>query len=544
MDRSCYFFPAFLQNGVLKKISTTLLVLLTAYTGGHAQAPNITWQKTIGGAGFDGIGLIHPTADSGYVLAGTSNSDSSGDKTENSHGQNDYWIVKLAADGKITWQKTIGGSANEQLKSIIQTTDDGYLLGGYSWSDSSGNKTENSKGFQDFWVVKLNAAGTIEWQKTIGGSSFDELISIAQTSDGGYLLGGHSESGISGDKTEDSKGSWDFWVIKLKANGTIDWQKTIGGNNVDYLSTVVLTSDGSYLIGGASWSGISGDKTEDSRGGSDFWVIKLNASGTIDWQKTIGGDLTDNLTSIIETSDGSYLLGGLSESTVSGDKKEASKGSFDYWVIKLNASGTLDWQKTIGGDLADNLLSIALAADGGYLLGGQSTSNSSGDKTTDSKGDFDYWILKLNASGIIEWQKTIGGSKGDHFGSITPISEESYVLGGESYSDISGDKTENSKGNSDYWILRLDPPYLSRTENDFETTFSIYPNPATSIINLKTQNPLNSVTVFSTLGALVKQLTNMNKPITSLDVSSLESGVYFLQLISNGKVITRKFIKE
>jgi PKD repeat protein len=216
----------------------------------------------------------------------------------------------------------------------------------------------------------------IEWQNTLGGSSIDKLQSIKQTADGGYILGGYSESGISGDKTEVCQGSYDYWVVKLAAIGTIEWQNTIGGNDYDYLQSIQQTADGGYILGGYSYSGISGDKTEANQGGFDYWVVKLSATGTIEWQNTIGGSNDDYLQSIQQIANGGYILGGYSSSGISGDKTEAIQGNFlfDYWVIKLSATGTIQWQNTIGGSIEDYLLSIQQTTDGGYILGGYSRS--------------------------------------------------------------------------------------------------------------------------------------------------------------------------
>ncbi|MFI5173049.1 MAG: hypothetical protein ACHQFW_11705, partial [Chitinophagales bacterium] len=255
----------------------------------------------------------------------------------------------------IEWQNTIGGSSTDELRSIHQTSDGGYILGGYSFSGVSGDKTELNIGGYDYWVVKLNSSGVILWQNTIGGNSFETLYSIQQTSDGGYILGGSSFSGISGDKTEASLGGYDYWVIKLNSSGAIVWQNTIGGSSDDFLRSIQQTSDAEYILGGYSYSGVSGDKTDASLGGYDYWVIKLNSSGAIVWQNTIGGSESDLLNSIQQTSDGEYILGGYSYSGVSGDKTEANLGYADYWVVKVNSSGSIVWQNTIGGSESDLL---------------------------------------------------------------------------------------------------------------------------------------------------------------------------------------------
>ncbi|MBK8875007.1 MAG: hypothetical protein IPN13_14235 [Bacteroidetes bacterium] len=157
---------------------------------------------------------IQQTADGGYVLGGSSDSNISGDKTENSYGLSDYWIVKIDDTGNVQWQQTIGGGGYDVFRSVQLTVDGGFVIGGYSDSNISGNKTENSNGFHDFWIVKTDSSGIIQWQNTIGGSSVDQLFSAQQTFDGGYIMGGSSISNLSGDKTENSNGSFDYWMVK------------------------------------------------------------------------------------------------------------------------------------------------------------------------------------------------------------------------------------------------------------------------------------------------------------------------------------------
>src|SRR5690606_20801766 len=275
------------------------------------------------------LASINLTNDEGSIIGGSSSSNISGEKNENSNGGIDIWIIKIDSQGEIQWQNTIGGSGEDNLflnGKIIQTTDGGYFLGCTSNSNISGDKTENSKGFNDFWVLKLNAAGDIEWQKTIGGSGQDFLFSLLQTNDNGFVIGGSSTSNISGDKTEDSQGSNDYWVLKINETGMIEWQNTIGGSETEILQDIRETSDGGYIVGGSSYSGISGDKTEASNGGADYWIVKLNQIGIIDWQKTFGGSDEEILRNILQTDDEGYIISGESNSNISGDKTENSNG--------------------------------------------------------------------------------------------------------------------------------------------------------------------------------------------------------------------------
>ncbi|MFO0484472.1 MAG: T9SS C-terminal target domain-containing protein, partial [Sphingobacteriia bacterium] len=194
-----------------------------------------------------------------------------------------------------------------------------------------------------------HAQPTIEWDRTLGGSGTDFLADFWLTADGGYILGGSSQSNTSGEKSEDGRGDWDVWVMKLNADRTIQWQRTLGGNKYDALCDFYQTVDGGYILGGTSSSNVSGEKTENSRGGSDYWVIKLSATGTIEWQKTLGGSANDALYPVRQTSDGGYILGGESISNSSGEKTQNSRGGYDYWVVKLSATGNIEWDRTLGG---------------------------------------------------------------------------------------------------------------------------------------------------------------------------------------------------
>ncbi|HCK22885.1 MAG TPA: T9SS C-terminal target domain-containing protein [Bacteroidetes bacterium] len=436
-----------------------LILLVSCSIVLSAQAPAIVWQNTIGGSSSDNLRQVITTGDGGFLLGGESQSGVSGDKTEAGWGGSDYWLVKTGSDGVIEWENTIGGNLNDNFTSLIAVGSGGYLLGGYSPSGVSGDKTEASMGSFDYWILKVDDTGGIEWQQTIGGSSLDYLRSVVETDDGGFLLGGYSLSGISGDKTEASMG-YDYWIIKIDSNGNLLWQNTIGGSGNDLLFDVEATDDSGFLLGGYSDSDLSGDKTEDGRGGYDYWVVKVNALGAQEWQRTLGGSSNDYLFSLAPSGDGGFLLGGYSDSELSGDKVETGPGGFDYWILKLDASGNEVWQNTIGGSLDDYLFSIAPSTDGSYLLGGHSQSGISGDKTDASRGDFDYWAVEVDASGSIAWQTTIGGSMAENLRSATATTDGGYLLGGYSSSGISGDKTEESLGSNDYWIVRLEGPAL------------------------------------------------------------------------------------
>ena len=427
--------------------------------------PDVIWQNTIGGVESDNIADIHPTSDGGYILIAGSDSDISGDKNANSKGAIDYWIVKLDAIGNITWQKTIGGSGNDWPKCISQTTDGGYIAGGYSSSGISGDKNEASLGGDDFWIIKLDALGNIEWQNTIGGNSTDLLNDLNQTLDGGFIAGGSSFSGISGDKTTPNAAN-DGWILKLNATGSIEWQKSIRGNLFDILDNIKQTTDGGYIAGLYSESGIGLDKTAPSQGAYDYWIVKLDASGNIMWQNTIGGGAGDYLYAVSQLSDGSYIVGGTSFSSASGNKTEVLIGGSDLWIVKLDISGNLVWQNTIGDADLDGLNAIRATQDNGFIIGGFSWSDISGDKVENKiiGGVEDAWIMKLNSEGEIVWQNAIGGNNNDFCINIEQCFDGTFIAGVSSGSELSGDKNENTPANVDSWIIKFDIDCVPVTE--------------------------------------------------------------------------------
>ena len=412
------------------------------------------WNKTLGGGANDYLSNIIPTNDGGFLLGGYSGSDISDNKSQASKGLFDYWIVKIDASGNKVWDKTFGGESNDFLNKIISTNDGGYLLGGHSGSNNTGDKSQGSKGQGDYWVVKIDASGNKVWDKTFGGSSVDfALKSIISTSDGGYLLGGTSLSNNTGDKSQISRGLYDYWVIKIDASGNKVWDKTFGGGSSDLLNSIIPTNDGGYLLGGFSYSGIGGDKSEASKGNGyyDYWVVKINANGAKVWDRTIGGSEADVLNDMIATNDGNYLLIGYSNSNIGGDKSESSKGDYDYWVVKINTNGTKIWDKTYGGNKSDVLYSVVTFADGTFLLGGASYSDIGADKSEAPKSDYkyDYWVVKVNANGTKIWDKTLGGVSDDYLMSVISTNDGGYLLGGYSVFNNTGTV------DTDYWLVKI-----------------------------------------------------------------------------------------
>jgi hypothetical protein len=192
--------------------------------------------------------------------------------------------------------------------------------------------------------VKISSSGTKQWDKRFGGSGNDDLRTLHQLPGGEYILIGNSQSGISGDRTQASQGAFDYWVVKINSTGTKVWDKRFGGSGDDFVEASILNSDGSLLLGGRSASGLSGDKSQASQGSRDFWVIKINSSGTKVWDKRFGGTGNDDAYSLVATSDGGYLLGGLSTSGLGGDKSQRFLGSKDQ-LNRYQAMGQTLWRQ-------------------------------------------------------------------------------------------------------------------------------------------------------------------------------------------------------
>ena len=457
---------------------TVIFLFVSPRSSVFAQLPSKVWDKTIGGNGYEYQVKVIPTSDGGYMVAGSSSSNASGDKSENSKGNLDYWIIKINDSGIKQWDKTIGGNGADFLSDVRQTSDGGYILAGSSQSGLSGDKTEGSLS-QDAWIVKLSANGSIEWDNTLGGPDGESVQEIRQTADGGYIFISDSFSGIGGDKTEPSRGSFDIWVVKLNANGSKAWDRTYGGSDYEMNSSISLTTDGGYIIGSMSGSGVSGDKTQANFGQPDYWILKLSSSGAKEWDRTFGGDNSDFFKRIVQTPSGDYLAAGDSYSGISGNKSadKQAPSSRDFWVVKVDGNGNKIWDKTYGGGQYDELTSMAITFDGGFVLGGWSLA-----PDPKEQFDFDYRLTKASPDGAYQWNKSLAGPRQDALFSVQPTSDRGYILGGHSYSDAGPDKSEDNKGDGDFWIIKLSADPLPVTL----ATFSASKEGSTTLLQWKT----------------------------------------------------------
>lgn len=437
-------------NNCINKLTQTIrivlfpIIFLAPSISALSQAPPIQWQQNNDGIGGGITYSVFETNDNGYIVCGYTFSPGSNNITQ------DAWVVKMNACGIIEWQKTYGGSSYENALCIRQTSDGGYIFAGNTWSND-GDVT-NNHGIADAWIVKLNSSGNIQWQKTYGGSRIEEVFSIEQTSDGGYILAGETQS-FDGDITFFQGGS-DYWVLKLDNSGNLQWQKTYGGSRPDVGISVKQTNDGGYIIGGSIYS-TDGDVTGNHGPEYDCWVIKITSSGSIQWERSLGGYSIESLSAIRQTNDGGYII--CAEAASNDGDLTFNNGASDYWVVKLNSSGNIQWQRTYGGSDFDYPFDIYQTSDGGYIVGGATASND-GDVSglhAPGNGVGDFWVVKLDATGNIVWQKVLGGSLDERLFSLIQTKDGGYVMTGSASSN-DGDVSGNPGGSPIWsWTIKL-----------------------------------------------------------------------------------------
>jgi len=346
-----------------------------------ADGPPVQWQKTLGGDRYDAGSSVQQTADGGYIIAGTTDSFGT--------GYGDVYLIKTEPNGTVQWQKTFGGYIDDRGFSVQQTSDGGYIIAGYS--DSFG-------GLWEVYLIKTEPNGSSEWEKTFGGSGSDFGRSVQQTSDGGYIVAGYTDSFGEGRK--------DVYLIKTEPNGNSQWQKTFGGSENDYGWSVQQTSDGGYII--------AGDTQSFSAGNWDVYLIKTEPNGNMQWQKTFGVSVINLGRSVQQTSDGGYIIsGGIEPYALTGD----------VYLVKINPIGNLQWEKTFGGSKWERGDSVHQTMDGGYII-----ACSTGTSDTET---WDVYLIKTDPNGNSQWQKTFGGSENDYGWSVQQTSDGGYVITGQ-----------------------------------------------------------------------------------------------------------------
>jgi PKD repeat protein len=507
----------------------------------------VDWSKVYGGSDNDTAQSIQQTTDGGYIVAGTTESGDGDVKGKN--GGLDCWVLKLDRKGNLVWAKCRGGSGDDEANSVQQTSDGGYIVAGAT--KSGDREVKGNNGGLDCWVFKLDADGNLVWAKCRGGSGYDEARSVQQTSDGGYIVAGYTES--TDKEVKGNHGGGDCWIFKLDAEGNLLWQKCLGGSFCDLANGIQQTSDGGYIVTGFTYSN-NGDVLSSHYTAtlSDGWVVKLDANGNIEWQKCLGGSGEDFFYSVQQTFDGGYALAGMtysSDGDVNGYHPAHRTYPFpksDGWVVKLRPSGSIEWQKCLGGSDWDNAYSIRQTKDGGYIVAGYSRSKNGDVKGHSSSSmdvvvhdidgitynNSDIWVVKLDANGKLVWQKCAGGGNNDYGGSILESNNGGYTLVGWTYSG----ETYNLGSYKDPWDIY-----------DCDYRIKIYDPCYDSLINILDENHCVHYVKHHheyKSGILIVRLSVMDCTISAPDsvysgstgnlASTAESGAVYAWSITNG----------
>jgi hypothetical protein len=493
----------------------------------------ISFAKTYGGAYLDVAYPVQQTSDGGYIVAGFTVSFGA--------GWADIFLIKTYVNGNVQWAKTYGGTGDDVAFSVQQTSDGGYIVAGETRSFGAG--------YRDIFLIKTDASGNLQWAKTYGGTYWDVAYSVQQTSDGGYIVAGYTESF--------GAGYGDIFLIKTDANGNIIWAKTYGGTSRDWAFSVQQTSDGGYIVAGATDS--------FGAGGFDIFLIKTDANGNIIWAKTYGGTSWDEAYSVQQTSDGGYIVAGYTGSF--------GAGYSDVFLVKTDANGNIIWAKTYGGTSRDWAFSVQQTLDGGYIVAGITYSFG-----VDSG---DIFLIKADANGNVQWAKTYGGTGDEWAFSVQQTSDGGYIVAGYTesfgagYGDIFLMKTDANGNIGSCSIVQNASPTVNTVSPTVTTPSlsvssvspivnTVSPTVTSSTPNVSSPCPLSisefcqvvsglitpykggikvrgsgefEVKVYNVSGVMVKSARGKNE--VKLELSR---GVYFVEVASGGKVLREKVV--
>jgi hypothetical protein len=366
-----------------------VFVLLSLCLVASAEVSSTTWTRTYGGADIDEAESVIQTSDGGYAIAGS---------TFILHRLGyDFWLIKIDAYGNMEWNRTYGKFGADYGYSVVQTSDGGYAIAGNTYVSSSGIDC-------DFQLIKTDSQGNVEWQNTYGGSGTEQVYQVIATSDGGYAIAGYTFSY--------GAGKADFWLVKTDASGEMEWSQVYGGAKFEIPYSVVETSDGGYALVGFTES-FGATKT-------DFWLVKTDASGNMLWNKKYGGNGIDMAYSLLATPDGGYAIAGNTDSF--------NEEKYDVWLIKTDANGNIEWNQTYERTPTQkfsNFLrpcSLVRALDGGYAIAAK--------KRSSGTGSYDFWLIKTDEQGNMEWNQAYGDGKSEQPNSLVAASDGGYVMAG------------------------------------------------------------------------------------------------------------------
>ena len=483
-----------------------------------------------------------------------------GDKTDsscylNSLGQRgDNWVLAFDSAFTIMWNYSLGGTYEEvEVNSLFKSSEGKIIFSSRSSSDSSCEKSENSRGGYDYWICALDSNGNKVWDKTWGSSGNETGPIVTELTSGNFIAGGSAFTGIvNWDKSAIGYGKWDYWLVKFDSTGQKIWDKAFGGSEYERsfdgyfncLKLLPIPDDQLMLFGGTN-SPIGGTVTALGYGDDDAWIVEIDTNGNQIWDKRYGGSGKDLLVDAIQVQDG-YIAVGISNSPISGIISDSLNGGFDLWVLKLDSAGNHQWNARYGGSLEENPVGILQAPDGGYWISAYTTSPVGNDITEPSYGGKDYWMLKIDSVGNKLWDKRFGGPGDDYASNFVIMPDSSIYLCGSADSGTSAVKTDAGKGASDYWVVHFNYYNNSVGVNEIQqqNSFELSPNPALDYIEIKGNfNADTEVNLYDLQGqVLQRRKSGANRVV--VDVQSLVTGMYLIELKSNKGRCIQKLIKR
>ncbi len=441
---------------------SSLLTLLACSTDNSTQNPVdnepeptgfegiVDFVQTYGGSNEDDAVGVVQSIDGNYVILGSTQSND-GDIVDKTSTDSDYWVLKVTPEGDIVWSKTYGGSSDERATSISATSDGGFIISGHS--RSSDGDVSGNEGFHDYWILKIDAFGNIQWDRNFGFAGSDQAFKVFETRDGGYFATGFLDVSASNGQGNDGRnggylhGVGEYWAIKMDASGNRIWRRFFGGTNNDRSYDALQTADDGFLLVGASES--DDFDITDSKGSYDFWAVRLSDAGDLLWTKSFGGSQIDIGYAVSSTADGNYLMVGDARS----DDMDVTNplGNADAWAVKFDDTGAMMWQKSFGGSDFESARSAYRLSDGNYLISG-STRSSNGD-VANNNGQNDAWVVIMDDTGSIIFENTSGGSDLDFANDAIQTNDQKVLVVGNTESndlDIA-----LNRGNKDFLLIKI-----------------------------------------------------------------------------------------
>lgn len=504
-----------------------LFLMVLFATSIHAQqTPTIVWQKNFGGTRLDNDPhFVYNNNELLWVAAYTASKDHDVTKPVGKYGC--YWFLQMDTTGYFYQEDCYGADHAANIRGIVSSGNE-FIMAGEAYDGGADVSMPDS--LYDYWSIKIDRQGNKVWDSSYGGTQSEKAMCIAATKDGGLLYAGQASSNDGDVVSTNRKGMLNYWLVKTDSTGVIEWQNFYGDTTSSYwVWDIHQLSSGDYILCGGRW--------KDS---SQLMVAKLDDKGNEQWTVEYGSDGVDEGMSIALTKDGGFIVVG----TIWAGGGDVTRyiGKKDIWVVKLDSNGGLEWEKTYGGTNDDLGHKIIECMEGGYLfVGGTHSYDVDVVGNHSSFGSRDGWVVKLDDTGRLEWQKCLGGPFKEWISEVVQLPSGSYILGGaaESYT---GDLTGNY-GDLDLWILMLNNPYyLGVSTPKWEHSFSAYPNPANDRLIVSTDRPVSGeLQLLDMQGKVIKSIV-LGKQAKQyhIDVQDVPAGNYYIRITSGDKELTKQ----